>query len=127
MKTLPWDRPGREHEPNWYPWTMEARADYGHQIIDVARTADEAPCWTLWFAYPAQLNIPGMAWTTHLHALLTRMHRAGVLERSGGQYRDDDGDLRVAALVWRLAVDRHQAHEVWTETVARPHWWSGRP
>jgi hypothetical protein len=112
--------------PNYYDWSMDARADYGHQIIDVAPLPDGPwPCWTGWYA--DQIAQPGMHYTNHLGELLYRLLRAGVVTRHGGQYRDQRDELRVAPLHWQLAVDRDPAHDLWSEFVTRRGWWSGRP
>lgn len=101
-------------------WTVEGRASLGYEVIDVAPTPAEHPCYTGWYAH--QLDVDAFRQSTMLRPLLDRMARYGLLVKTGGVYRGDDGRTHCGACYYGLAADRHVSQERWAEIVAHPHW-----
>lgn len=101
-------------------WSMEGRAQLGHEVLDLAPTADTHPCWTGWYA--DHLGVDDHRMATMLRPLLDRMSRAGLLTKTGG-VEQRGGRTRSGACYYQLAVDRHDAHELWSEIVVRHRWW----
>ena len=103
-------------------WTLEGRAQLGHEVLDLAPTADQHPCWTGWYA--DRLGVGAYRMSTMLRPLLDRMSRAGLLTKTGGLERRPDGRTRSGACYYRLAIDRHDAHELWSERTQGRRWWA---
>lgn len=109
-------------------WTIEGRASLGHEILDLAPAQDERPCYTGWYAW--KLCVEHQRQATMLRPLMDRMTRVGLLEKTGG-VRVCNGEhcwrrgqhTHSEACNWRLAMDRHEAHERWSE-VTTGRWWA---
>jgi hypothetical protein len=103
-------------------WTMQGRAQLGHEILDIAAPAGDTLgidgyCYTGW--YGRALGIPRARVADVLLPLLKRMTAAGLIERLRPEFSRSG--------YWRLAGDdRHAAHESWDIITSRRGWWSGR-
>jgi len=119
-------------------WTVEGRRQLGHEILDLAPAAgDELGrdgfCYTGWYA--RLLGVDPYRQSTVLRPLLDRMARAGLLDKTGGAtvcrgpcrrmsvnmvawaeaVGVDPTHTHMEACYYRLAVDRHEAQELWAE------------
>lgn len=123
-------------------FTIEGRAALGHEVLDEACYAGEpfgidGFVSTSWFAW--KLGIDQFRQSCTLLPLLRAMARHGVLEKSGGARTCradcygwyaaagiDPTHTHMEPCTWRLAIDRHEAHERWDDITRQRGWWSGR-
>lgn len=113
-------------------WSIEARAGIGHAVIDVAPEPSAHACYIGWYA--RQLGIDGhdsYHLTQWLGPLLDKMATAGVLVKTGGQYRCDCahcwGRVHQEPCCYQLTLPRSDAREAWEEHTREPRWWALTP
>lgn len=116
-------------------WTREGRIALGHEVLDIAPTPPSYGHATAWFAH--QLGINPYREGQTLSPLLNRLARHGLLDKRGGvrvcrqgcradlewcaRNGIDPTHTHLETCSWRLAVDRHDAHELWAELTHARH------
>ena len=109
-------------------WSMGGRADIGHGVIDIAPEPPAHACYTGWYARQIGIDDHDGYHVSHwLGPLLDKMATAGVLIKTGGQYRCSDrrcGRMHQEPCYYRLAIPRVEARDRWDEHTSQPRWWA---